>query len=102
MTVRSAVARGKIVASLTPRTVRVPTIAHAATSARYPTSAAARKSSAPVCRYSALVPVTTVPTGKVNDHHGSPNGSPARAVRTVTAAGEQRPQQREAPSTGRP
>ena len=34
----------------------------------------------------ALVPVTTVPTGKVNDHHVNANGRCLRAVRIVTAA----------------
>ena len=39
----------------------------------------------PVAAASPEVPVTTVPTGKVKDHQVRLNGSPVRAVRTVTA-----------------
>ena len=34
---------------------------------------------------SAIVPVTTVPTGNVKLHQVSPNGSPRRSARTVSA-----------------
>jgi hypothetical protein len=40
---------------------------------------------APVRAASAEVPVTQVPTGKVNDHQAGPNGRRSRAARTVKA-----------------
>ncbi len=45
-----------------------------------------RSAAEPVCTASADVPVTTVPTGKVNDHQVSENGKAGRAVRAVIAA----------------
>ena len=54
--------------------------------ARYRATAAQRNASALVCTASAVVPVTQVPTGNVNDHQVRLNGRCWRAVRMVSAA----------------
>lgn len=49
------------------------------------TTAATVKTVAPLLTASPDVPVTRVPTGKVNDHQERVTGSPARRVRIVMA-----------------
>ncbi|MDE0777073.1 MAG: hypothetical protein OSB43_12425 [Nocardioides sp.] len=71
-----------------PRMVRVATSSQAATSATYSATAATTRNGAPVAAASPDVPVTSVPTGNVNDHQVRVNGNPAgvvRAARTVSA-----------------
>jgi hypothetical protein len=68
------------------RTVRTATVSHAASSSTNKAAEAHRSTSEPVRSASAIVPVTTVPTGNVKLHQVRPNGSPFRAACTVSDA----------------
>ncbi len=68
-----------------PATVRAATTSQAAASSAKSATEVPRSASEWVRTASEIVPVTQVPTGKVKLHQVSPNGSPCRAVRIVTA-----------------
>jgi hypothetical protein len=61
-------------------------VIQAASSSRYKATEAQRSAMSSLRPARAMVPVTTVPTGKVKLHQVSVNGIPRRAVRTVMAA----------------
>ena len=68
-----------------PWQVRTATTAEAATSPVQSTPAGTGEHGLRCAPPKALAVVTQVPTGNVNDHQASVNGSPSRAARTVTA-----------------
>ena len=74
------------------------TITQAASSTAYPATAATAKNGERVCTARPEAPVTTVPTGNVNDHHASENGGRARAVTVAATAAQSRAR----PHTGTP
>src|SRR3954449_8403794 len=84
-----------------PAAVRTVTASQARTSPTKKSGAATRNRSAPDATARSDVPVTTVPTGKTNDHQARENGMPLRAARTVSAAASA-PHRSAKPQTGTP
>src|SRR3954452_7030185 len=84
-----------------PAAVRTVTASQARTSPAKKSTAATRNRSAPDATARSDVPVTTVPTGKMNDHQARENGRPLRAARTVSATASA-PHRSAKPQTGTP